>query len=123
MLIACKCLNITLKSTANNLPSTLPIATQLSNYDDISYKTTTSPSAAATATNTTATSTSLNANQVHTVSSSSIDNNHDEQPPYIQCTTAEKLNSNHMQFFRTVSTWYAKCMYKKEGGGERESEI
>lgn len=91
MLIACKCLNITLKSTANNLPSTLPIATQLSNFDEISYKATT-----------TTTSPSSNANQVHTVSSS-IDDNHDEQPPYIQCTTSEKLDSNQLRFFRTVS--------------------
>lgn len=109
MLIACKCLNITLKSTANNLPSTLPIATQLSNYDEISYKTTT--------TITTTTTTSSNANQVHTVSSS-IDDNHDEQPPYIQCTNSEKLNSNQLQFFRTVSNFkvlsYAWALYERE---------
>lgn len=108
MLIACKCLNITLKSTANNLPSTLPIATQLSNFDEISYKTTTTSTSAP------------NANQVHTVSSSSSatsssDENHDDQPPYIQCNSAEKLNSNQLQFFRTVSVdEFIRCIFNKQ---------
>lgn len=98
MLIACKCLNITLKSTANNLPSAMPIASSLSNYDDIAFKTKSS-----------------NANQVKAISSSSVnqhgndgwpehlEDNHDEQPPYIHSSTAENLDCNQLQFFRTVN--------------------
>lgn len=87
MLIACKCLNITLKSTAN-----LPVAASISsNYDDIAHKTKTP-----------------NANQ-HTISSSlsssspsvNLEDNYEVQPPYL--STAENLDCNQLQFFRTVN--------------------
>lgn len=65
----------------------------ISNYDDIAFKTKTS-----------------NANQAHTVSSvnqrDNLEDNqqHEEQqPPYIHTSTAENLDSNQLQFFRTVS--------------------
>lgn len=87
----------------------MPVAAaSISNYDDIAYK--------------------MNANQAHTVSSSTsssstttttlsssstvnqrdnLEDNHDEQqPPYIQCSTAENLDSNQLQFFRTVNTYH-----------------
>lgn len=91
MLIACKCLNITL--TANNLPSEMPIAASISNYDDSAYKIKSS-----------------NANQSHMVSSTVhnqrdyFEDNHDDQPPYIQCSTIEHLETDQLQFFRTVNT-------------------
>lgn len=91
MLIACKCLNITL--TANNLPSEMPIAASISNYDDSVYKIKSS-----------------NANQSHMVSSTvhnqrdNFEDNHDDQPPYIQCSTIEHLETDQLQFFRTVNT-------------------
>lgn len=78
---------------ATNLPSAVPVTASISNYDDIAYKTKTP-----------------NANQVHTVSSSVNqrdnleDNQHEDQSPYIQCMTAENLDSNQLQFFRTVNT-------------------
>lgn len=102
MLIACKCLNITLKSTVNNLTAPVTTASSISNYDDIAYKT----------------KSSLNANQVHTISSSTmhprndqLDDNHDDQPPYIQCSTAELLDINQLQFFRTVNYFWLKITY------------
>lgn len=102
MLIACKCLNITLNSTANNLP----VAASISNYDDNTFKTNAS-----------------NANSVHTVSTPAPVNqrttsnssgggvggrdhdNHDDQPPFVQCSTAEHLDSDQLQFFRTVNMY------------------
>ncbi|XP_031630563.1 uncharacterized protein LOC116345393 [Contarinia nasturtii] len=80
MLIACKCLNITLKSTANNLP----VAVSISNYA--------SPNA-----NTISSSSSPSVNQ-----RDNLEDNHEEQPPYIPCSTAENLDSNQLQFFRTA---------------------
>lgn len=108
MLIACKCLNITLKTAANNLPSALPA---ISNYDDIAY---TSPK--------------------HTVSPvnqrDQFEDNHEDQPPYLQCSTAENLDSNQLQFFRTVNIqincilrthWAIKWPFKWSGCAARST--
>lgn len=102
MLIACKCLNITLKLTANNSPSAMPITASISNYDDSAFKT----------------NASNVANQVHMVSSSVhnqreyLEDNHEDQPPFIQCSTAEHLDTNQLQFFRTVNIHLFDCSIK-----------
>lgn len=33
-----------------------------------------------------------------------FEDNHDDQPPYIQCSTIEHLETDQLQFFRTVNT-------------------
>lgn len=72
MLIACKCLNITLKSATN--------------FDDAVFNRQMS-----------------RANRLYDQSENDGDNNQ-EHAPFIPNSTIEKLNSDQMQFFKTVSS-------------------
>lgn len=86
MLIACKCLNIILKSAADNLPSTT--SATISDYDDITIRT--------------KTSNGLPSNMVSSTNDN-FEDNRQEQSPFIQESTAEKLKIDQFQFFKTVS--------------------
>lgn len=87
MLIACKCLNIILKSAADHLPSTT--SATISDYDDITIRT--------------KTSIGLPSNMVSSTNDNNFDDNRQEQSPFIQDSTVEKLKSDQFHFFKTVS--------------------
>lgn len=94
MLIACKCLNITLKSVADNLLSITPAS--ISDYDDI----------------TNSRKVSIGSDQFTTMVSSTTDNledNRPEQSPFIQDSTADQLKGDQLQFFKTVNLMCAEC--------------
>lgn len=93
MLIACKCLNITLESAANNLSTTANAAVLSSNDDSYEMQL-------------------LNAsNQVHsTAASPSIkepEGHLQQRLPYLQSATVEKLKGDQLQFFKTVNKIYS----------------
>lgn len=99
MLIACKCLNVTLNSTSTKLLAAMPVATaSISNYDDIAYKTN-----ASNASQSTHTVPSPSVNQRDNLEDNRNASAKEQQSTHIQCSTAENLDSNQLQFFRTVN--------------------
>lgn len=88
MLIACKCLNIILKSAADNMPSTT--SATISDYDDITIRT--------------KTSIGLPSNGMVSSTNDYFEDNRQEQSSIIQASMAEKLKSDQFQFFATVRT-------------------